>query len=96
MKIGFPFLIYMFYTYIIFSASSNRYYVGSSQDVGERLRRHNVNHSKSTKGKGPWLLVKSFEFETRSEAILLERKIKKRGAKRFLEGLEFGFSDLDE
>nr|NQU93315.1 GIY-YIG nuclease family protein [Bacteroidota bacterium] len=77
----------MFYTYIIFSETTNRYYVGSAQNVEERLRRHNNDHSKSTKGKGPWKLLKSFGFETRSEAMKFERKIKKRGAGRFLEDI---------
>ena len=78
----------MFYTYIIFSERINKYYVGSTQDVEERLRRHNLDHSKSTKGKGPWELVKTIQFETRSEAVKLEKKIKKRGIKRFLNDIE--------
>ncbi len=79
----------MYYTYLIFSEKVNRYYVGSSQDVEERLRRHNNDHSTSTKGKGPWKLVTSFPFETRSEAMAFERKIKKRGAGRFLKDRGF-------
>jgi putative endonuclease len=75
----------MFHTYIIFSEKVNRYYVGSTQDLDDRLRRHNAGHSKSTKGKGPWTLITSFSFKTRSEAMALETKIKKRGAKRFLD-----------
>jgi putative endonuclease len=42
----------------------------------------------STKYGIPWELVKTFMCETRSEAILLEKKIKKRGAKRYLEDLK--------
>ncbi len=52
----------MFYTYIIQSERTGKYYVGSTQNVAERLRKHNANHSKSTKNKGPWKLVKTFEF----------------------------------
>ncbi|MCF8234236.1 MAG: GIY-YIG nuclease family protein [Bacteroidales bacterium] len=74
----------MYYTYIIFSESTDSYYVGSTQDVEERLKRHNCNHSKSTKYKGPWVLVKSFEFKTRAEAMRLEKGIKGRGIRRFL------------
>jgi putative endonuclease len=32
----------------------------------------------------PWILVFSKEFKTRTEAIELEKKIKSRGASRFL------------
>jgi putative endonuclease len=77
----------MHFTYIIYSDSYKQFYVGSTQDVEERLRRHNAGHSKSTKGKGPWTLIKSFSFETRSEAMQLEKKIKKRGIRRFLEDM---------
>jgi putative endonuclease len=75
----------MYSTYIIFSESTDRYYVGSTQNVDERLRRHNSDHSKSTKGKGPWRLIKTFTFNTRAEAMEFEKKIKKRGIRRFLE-----------
>jgi len=81
----------MFYTYIIYSEKVNRHYVGSSKDVDERLRRHNNDHSKSTKGKGPWILIATFLCETRSEAMALETKIKKRGAKRFLDDSKGSF-----
>ncbi|MCF8381497.1 MAG: GIY-YIG nuclease family protein, partial [Bacteroidales bacterium] len=30
-----------FYTYIIYSASINRYYTGSCSDLKKRLQRHN-------------------------------------------------------
>ncbi len=79
---------FMFYTYIIQSETTSKYYVGSTQDVAERLRRHNANHSKSMKNKGPWKLVKTFEFVTRAEAMHLETKIKGRGIGRFLEELK--------
>jgi putative endonuclease len=75
----------MYFTYIIYSDSNKQFYVGSTRDIENRLRRHNADHSKSTKGKGPWKLIKSFSFDTRSEAMQLENKIKKRGIRRFLE-----------
>ncbi len=81
----------MYYTYILFSEKVNRYYVGSTQDIEERLNRHKGGHSKSTKGKGPWPLLTSFSFESRSEAMPLETKIKKRGAKRYLDDIEFSW-----
>jgi putative endonuclease len=74
----------MYFTYIIYSPSAGKYYVGSTQDVEVRLRRHNAGHSKSTRGKEPWLLIKCFDSDSRSSAIKLEQKIKKRGAGRYL------------
>ena len=75
----------MFFTYILFSESINKYYVGHTEDLNDRLKRHNAGNGKFTKRGVPWELKWSFESSTRSEAIILEKKIKKRGSKRFLE-----------
>ena len=84
-----PFLFAaMYFTYILFSTAIGKFYVGSTQNLDERLRRHNSDHSISTKGKGPWVLVRSFEHHSRSDAIKLENKIKRRGIKRFLDDLQ--------
>jgi len=55
----------------------------------DRLHRHNAAHELATKGGIPWKLITCFEFATRSEAVNLEKKIKKRSAKRFLEDIDF-------
>ena len=39
----------------------------------------------STSYGRPWRVVLQIEVENRTEALILERKIKKRGAKRFIE-----------
>jgi len=85
---GYWFSLKMYYTYIINTEKADQYYVGSKQDLAERIRRHNLDHSKSTKGKGFWVLVRSFPFDSRAEAVQLEIKIKKRGIQRFLEDQE--------
>ena len=71
--------------YILYSRSLNRYYIGHSSNLEDRLERHNRGRSKYTKGGEPWKLTWVFDCKTRSDAMKLERKIKKRGAKRFLE-----------
>jgi putative endonuclease len=67
----------MFYTYIIFSSTLNKYYVGSTGDeLQERLRRHNTDHKGFTGGTGDWK-VKYFEtFSTKKEALKREKIIK--------------------
>jgi putative endonuclease len=62
--------------YILQSQSTNRFYVGQSQDVEERLAYHNANYSKSLKNRGPWRLVYSEGYATRAEAMRRERQIK--------------------
>ena len=75
-------------TYILFSESLQRYYVGStSLTVEERLDYHLHKHKGFTAKASDWVAIWSMSFETVSESRTLERKIKKRGAKRFLEDL---------
>ena len=76
--------------YILFSEISSRYYVGQTADIEKRLKRHNQGLVPSTKRGIPWKLVLRLEITSRSEAMLLEKKIKKRGAKRYLIDNQFG------
>jgi putative endonuclease len=80
----------MYFVYIIYSESLQRYYVGSTNNISDRLRRHNSGQGKYTRIGIPWKLINSFEFSTRPEAVRLEMKIKKRGIKRFLEDSDLG------
>ena len=65
-----------YFTYILLSESSGRFYIGQTNNLSERLKRHNGNQSKSTKNRGPWKLYFHTEFETRSEAVILEQYLK--------------------
>ena len=38
-----------FFTYILYSESKDRYYIGSAEDVMLRLNRHNAGATPSTK-----------------------------------------------
>ncbi len=70
--------------YILQSLKTNRFYCGQTQDIEDRLERHNSGYSKFTKAERPWKLVWKKEFSTRTEAVRLEIQIKKRGIGRFL------------
>ncbi|MFH0889352.1 MAG: GIY-YIG nuclease family protein [Planctomycetota bacterium] len=72
---------------ILHSDSLNKYYVGSTQNLVNRLREHNSGEDKFTKAGVPWELVKSFEFNSRTESVRIEYKIKKRGIERFLKSI---------
>jgi putative endonuclease len=79
----------MYTVYIIYSKSSFKYYTGQTDNLENRLNRHNSGLSLSTKSGKPWELIYQIQFSTRSEAMLLELKIKKRGAHRYLEDIGF-------
>ena len=71
--------------YILYSELSSKYYVGQTANINKRLKRHNLGHVPSTKTGTPWYVVLQIEVSNRSEALILEKKIKKRGAKRFID-----------
>jgi putative endonuclease len=74
----------MYSVYILFSSSLNRYYVGQTQGMELRLAKHNSKQVTSTKNGVPWKIVYKAEVSSRSLAMNLEKKIKKRGAGRYL------------
>ena len=77
------------FVYILYSEKRSRYYIGQTVDINERLERHNKSVVPSTKGGAPWELIWKHEVSDRSEAMILERRIKKRGAKWFIDD-QFG------
>jgi putative endonuclease len=81
----------MYIVYVLYSTSSLKYYTGQTDNLDNRLYRHNSGLSLSTKSGKPWELIYQIQFSTRSEAMLLEQKIKKRGAKRYFEDIGFLF-----
>ncbi len=74
-----------YYCYVLQSEKDGKYYVGHTRDLTDRLRRHNKGRVTSTKGRGPWTLVHSERFPTRTEAAQRERAIKNRKSKTFLQ-----------
>jgi len=76
----------MYYIYILFSESSDKYYVGYSDDPIRREIEHNTKPFNTYTSKHrPWKLVASFSAgESRSEAIRIERYIKKQKSRIFI------------
>ncbi len=71
--------------YILYSKKLDGYYVGQTNNIERRLKVHKTGGKKYTSRGIPWILVKSYKCNSRSEAVRLETKIKKRGIKRFIE-----------
>jgi putative endonuclease len=66
----------MFTVYIIKSEKSGKYYIGVTSNLIQRLRHHNSGANKSTKNRGPWILVFQEIFDDTKSAWLRERQIK--------------------
>ena len=74
----------MYYTYILKSLTTNKLYIGHTGNIERRLFEHNSNQSNSTKGKGPWELIFSKEFKSKSEATKFEMKLKNFKNKNYI------------
>ena len=66
----------MFHLYILLSEKTNKFYIGSTGNLSDRITRHNSGRSKATKTGIPWKLIYTEAFETRTEAIKREIEIK--------------------
>ncbi|MBI5324981.1 MAG: GIY-YIG nuclease family protein [Ignavibacteriae bacterium] len=75
----------MYIVYILKSKSTGKYYIGQTQNLEERLHRHNSGQSKYTKGKGPWNIVYTKGCASRIESLKLEKKLKSYKNKNYIE-----------
>jgi len=77
----------MFFTYVLRSEKTKRYYVGSTENLENRLKEHNSGETRSIRGGIPLQIVHAEQFETRGEAIRKEKQIKVRGTQRYLDNI---------
>ena len=65
-----------YYAYILQSEKDNRYYYGSTGNLAERLKQHNLGKVPSTKHRRPLRLVYQESFAEKRDAIQRERFFK--------------------
>jgi putative endonuclease len=75
----------MYYVYILYSESGNRYYKGMSQNPENRLTYHNSRERGFTSRYRPWKLVWKQEYDTKQEALSVEQKLKKWKSRKMIE-----------
>jgi putative endonuclease len=77
----------MHYLYIIYSESKDKYYVGETNDPEFRLKLHNQHaFDKSfTKIAEDWQLKLNYDCQNRSDAIYLEKFIKRMKSRKFIQ-----------
>jgi putative endonuclease len=67
----------MYYVYMLESLADGNFYKGSTTDYLKRVQEHNRGESQFTRSKMPWRLIFVQEFETKQEALIQEKKLKK-------------------
>ena len=73
----------MFFVYILYSAKFDRFYVGMTSNIEQRLNSHNLAKVKSTKGFLPWVVVFKESFDLREEARKRELYLKSAAGRRW-------------
>jgi predicted GIY-YIG superfamily endonuclease len=74
----------MCFVYVLRSEINGDIYVGSTENVDKRLKRHNHRRVKSTKSGVPWILMETIGCKSRSEAVNLELFLKTGQQKEIL------------
>ena len=75
----------MYYTYVLFSSSTGKIYIGFSSNIEARLKSHNDPANRGwTKKYQPWIIVHLEEFENKSKAMLREKELKTARGRKFI------------
>jgi putative endonuclease len=77
----------MYFTYILQSEKDLSFYIGSTYNIEQRIRKHNSGNSRYTNAKRPWSLLYKEEYETLSEAMKREYYLKSLKSKIAIEKL---------
>ena len=76
-----------YFTYILQSEKSGKFYTGATKELNLRILRHNKGSTPSTKSGRPWKLVYIEQFSSKIEALKREREIKKMKSRLYIEAL---------
>ena len=75
-----------YFVYILYSESIDKYYIGKTENLENRLNYHNSSSNKIwTKRGKKWKLIKSIEFKNSTLASKAERFIKKQKSRKFIQ-----------
>ena len=74
----------MFYVYVLESESSGKWYIGYSNDLRARLKKHNQNGNTSTSNRGPWKLIYYEAYLAKNDAVGREKFLKSGSGWQFL------------
>ena len=76
-----------FYFYILHSQSIDRYYIGYTSNLEERLKKHNTHHKGFTGRVNDWRVVYTESYSIKSEAYARERQVKSWKSRKLVEEL---------
>ncbi len=79
----------MFTVYILYSSSTDSFYVGQTSDLTKRLLDHNqhIYTKAETRKANDWELFFSLQCESRQQALKIETHIKKMKSRKYFQNL---------
>jgi len=75
------------FVYILYSIKTDKYYIGSSSNIENRLIKHNLGGTTSTRPGRPWKIVYKETLNSKREALIREKQIKKKKSRKYIEWL---------
>jgi putative endonuclease len=66
----------MFYTYILYSKATDKYYIGATSSLDGRLKKHNNKNKGFTQQAEDWEIVYQKKFSEKADALKHEKEIK--------------------
>jgi len=89
----FPFFVFeglsmpTHFVYILYSEQTDKYYIGQTEDIQNRLLEHNSHSYKDsfTKIGSDWKLKSSLTCNSKRQAIKIETHIKKNKSRKYVE-----------
>jgi putative endonuclease len=79
----------LYHVYIIFSEKTNKYYIGTTDDIERRIEEHNnIKYTDSFTSIGiPWKLAFNIICQSSSQAYKIEKHIKAMHSRIYIENL---------
>ncbi|MEN9337797.1 MAG: hypothetical protein RIQ41_111 [Candidatus Parcubacteria bacterium] len=83
----------MYFVYILYSEKDNGLYVGCTENITERLKRHTKGSVPATAARIPLVCIYTETFESKAEAFNRERYLKTLWAGRFKNKIKKSYLD---
>ena len=78
----------MFTTYVLYSPSFDKIYIGFTSDLDSRILSHNLYATKGyTVRYRPWHVIYTEEFPSKAEALKREKELKSAQGRTFIRKL---------
>lgn len=74
-----------FFIYILKSVKDDKFYIGQTNNLIDRLSRHNAGKVTATRNRRPLILIYKEKYESRAEAMKREKYLKSLKSPSYIE-----------